>query len=145
MTTSKSWLVKQWRHPTFSRLIKNQKIVFLLLVIVVIHLVLAGINISLWKCPIKAVLGFRCPGCGLSQAILYLFQGKWRLAIDEHLFAPVFVMGFVIMTGVVMLPSQYHQRIVYKIEWIEKRTGFFHVIMGSLLIYWMIRMFLNTW
>ena len=141
MTTLRSWFAEQWCRPTFSNLLKRRRIIFLLLIIVVIHLVLTKINVDFWQCPVKTFLGFRCPGCGLSHAILYLFHGKWRLAIIEHLFAPVFVLGFLIMIVVILLPLSYYQKVVTKIELLELRTGFFNVIMLCLVIYWISRMF----
>jgi hypothetical protein len=139
------WLEKQWRYPTFSSLIKHRKVVLFLLVIIVIHLFSTGIGFGLWPCPIKTTLGFKCPGCGLSQAIVHLLHGRYDLAIKEHLFAPLFVLGFFMMAGMALLPVQLYQKVTLRIELLEKKTGFFNIMMAALVVYWIVRMFVKAW
>ncbi len=138
-----SWLKKQWRYPTFSTLLERRKVVFFLLVVIAIYFVSTGMDFCLWRCPIKTTLGLNCPGCGLGQAILYLLQGEWNLAMKEHLFAPLFVLGFLMMTGMLLLPVPWYDKVNRKIRWLEEKTGFFNVIMAGLVIYWVIRMFIK--
>jgi hypothetical protein len=135
-----SWLISQYRIPTFSNLLKRRKIVILLTAIVAVHLFMTQLGVVLWKCPVKSVLGFRCPGCGLSKAIVVLFHGNWQLAIREHLFAPFFVLGFLFMIAMVLLPVPLYQRVLNRMEWLEKKTGFFNAVMVGLVFYWAARM-----
>jgi hypothetical protein len=139
-----SWLEKQWRHPTFSSLIEHRKIVFFLLVVIVIHIVSTGIGYGLWPCPIKTTLGFKCPGCGLSHAIVSMSRGEWDVAMKEHVFAPLFVLGFLMLSGIVLLPAQLYQQVYFRIKLLEEKTGFFNLMMAAMVIYWIVRMLDKT-
>ena len=139
-----SWLEKQWRQPTFSTLLEYRKIVFILLAIVVIHIVSTGMDFGLWSCPVKTTLGVKCPGCGLSHAIIYMLRGEWSSALKEHVFAPLFVLGFLFAALMVLLPVQRYQKINHRIKLLEEKTGFFNVIMVVLVVYWIIRMFIKA-
>lgn len=138
------WLKKQWRYPTFSTLLKHRKTVLIYLAIVVVYMVSAAIGFGFWSCPIKKTLGVQCPGCGLSHAIIDLWRGKWSLALKEHGFAPLFVVGFLFAAVMVLLPVQSYQKANQRIKLLEEKTGFFNVIMAALVVYWIIRMFVRT-
>lgn len=63
-------------------------------------LVIGFLDPALWpKCPIHAVTGLWCPGCGGQRAVSQLLQGNVPAAIDQNaiIFAiPVFIaLGFV--------------------------------------------------
>jgi hypothetical protein len=139
-----SWLEKQWRHAAFSSFIEHRKIVIFILVIIAIHFVSTGIGFGFWPCPIKTTLGFKCPGCGLSHAVVSMLRGEWDLAVKEHLFAPIFVLGFLMMAGIVLLPARLYQQVNDRIKLFEEKTGFFNLIMAALVIYWIVRMFVKT-
>jgi hypothetical protein len=33
-------------------------------------------------CPIKAVSGYDCPGCGMTRAVMHMHHGEWETAMD---------------------------------------------------------------
>ena len=35
-------------------------------------------------CPIKAIFNVNCPGCGLTHATIYMFQGQFKSAFKEN-------------------------------------------------------------
>ena len=35
-------------------------------------------------CPIKAITGIPCPGCGMTRAFFYLLMGRWSLSFQMH-------------------------------------------------------------
>jgi len=39
---------------------------------------LSGVQEWLLRCPIKAVMGIDCPGCGFQRSLLALLQGHWQ-------------------------------------------------------------------
>lgn len=54
---------------------------------------------GIWpKCPIYALTGFYCPGCGGLRATEALLHGNWQLAIDQNALLPIIpvliVLGF---------------------------------------------------
>ncbi|MDX1386593.1 MAG: DUF2752 domain-containing protein [bacterium] len=45
-------------------------------------------------CFIRNLVGLECPGCGLTRAFLYLFQGEIRSSLQMNALAPVLVLWF---------------------------------------------------
>ena len=45
-------------------------------------------------CPLFALTGFACPGCGLTRGFHALFHGDWLTAIDFNALIPVWVVIF---------------------------------------------------
>lgn len=45
-------------------------------------------------CPLYALTGFACPGCGLTRAFHALFHGDLVTALDYHALLPMFVFFF---------------------------------------------------
>ena len=93
-----------------------------------------------WPCPFKAVFGIPCPGCGLSTAVGFLLHGNWQAAMTKHAFAPVFLLGAMLVLGVSLLPEPWRVTAIQKISMIEKRTGITAWIMLGLLVYWGFRL-----
>ena len=94
-----------------------------------------------WPCPFKAVFGIPCPGCGLSTAVGQLLHGHWQAAMTTHAFAPVFLLGAVLVLGVSLLPEGPRLRTVRTLAGIEKRTGITLLLLLGLLFYWGFRLF----
>lgn len=46
-------------------------------------------------CPLFAVTGFACPGCGLTRAFHALFNGDLVTALDFNLLTPIWAVIFV--------------------------------------------------
>lgn len=45
-------------------------------------------------CPLFALTGFACPGCGLTRAFHALFHGDWIVALDFNLLIPIWTVVF---------------------------------------------------
>ncbi|UCF94250.1 MAG: DUF2752 domain-containing protein [Desulfobacterales bacterium] len=93
-----------------------------------------------WPCPLKAILGVPCPGCGLSTATALFIQGRWQAAVHVHAFAPVlFVLIFLLAVGSLMSPT-YHQQTLRRLEHLEQRTGLGAVLILGFVGYWFWRL-----
>lgn len=132
-----SWLFT----PVLASLMQNRWSALALVGIAALQVVLVGLGLDGWHCPIKAVLGVPCPGCGLSVAIVALLQGEWHAALSSHAFAPVFLFGFVLMAVVSLLPGRVHRMVVRWIAALECRTGVVTLVLLALVVYWGFRLF----
>lgn len=94
-----------------------------------------------WQCPIKAVTGLPCPGCGLTAAVGDLLHGDWRGAMATHAFAPLFLLAFILLLVVSILPEAARQRAVAAVAAGERRTGLAAWVLFSLIVYWGFRLF----
>ena len=67
-------------------------------------LILAGILVLLlllygifpWKCPIYHFFGVRCPGCGITRALMCLFKGDFADAL--HYNPHIYLLGLVLLS-----------------------------------------------
>jgi hypothetical protein len=134
-------LVRQSFRPLlFSYLLRNRKIALLLLGIALLQLGLVSGALVGWQCPVQTTLGIPCPGCGLSKAIIALVRGEWRAALFEHAFAPVFLLGYILMMAVVALPGRQYRLVVRWVAVIERRTGLVLCVLLGLVVYWLVRL-----
>ena len=102
---------------------------------------LVAVGLPGWPCPFKAAFGIPCPGCGMSTAVGLLLHGDWHGAIEVHAFAPIFLVGLVIVLGISLLPAALRAAAIQKIAAIEKRTGVTVILLTSLMLYWGFRLF----
>lgn len=93
-----------------------------------------------WPCPFKTVFGIPCPGCGLSTATGLLLHGHWQEAIATHAFAPVFLLGLVVIVAISLLPGTARVTAIQKIAAVERRTGLVVVLLIGLILYWGFRL-----
>ena len=47
-------------------------------------------------CPIKAITGIPCPGCGMTRAFMAIASGNLREAIGYNLFSPILFLVFLV-------------------------------------------------
>lgn len=47
------------------------------------------------RCPLHAVTGWWCPGCGLTRATYHLVTGNVRAALGSNLFLPIVIVAAV--------------------------------------------------
>lgn len=111
-------------RPVLASVIQDRRITLVLVGVAALQLCLAAIGFPGWQCPVKSLLGMPCPGCGLSTAMVLLIQGELRVAMTVHAFAPVFLLGFIIIAAVGILPERLHREIVRRIASLEQGTGF---------------------
>lgn len=101
---------------------------------------LVAVGLPGWPCPFKAAFGIPCPGCGLSTAVSSLVHGDWQAAITTHAFAPIFLLGLILILAVSILPQNTRLTALEKIRQFEERTGIMAILLVSLLVYWGFRL-----
>jgi hypothetical protein len=135
------------QRPTqaiFASVIRNPKDARVLAGLGFLHLVLAYVGFSGWRCPIFLATGVPCPGCGLTRGTAALLRGDWKAMVEAHLFAPVFL-GAAVITGITALvPETWRKRIIDWIEKIEGQTQIALLIIISLFVYWGLRLGLQA-
>jgi len=127
-------------RPVFADWLQNRRAVLLVCGSVALYLILSLMGYRFWLCPIYSATGIHCPGCGLTQAVHELIHGHWYAGIQQHAFAPVFVVGFVVVTFISLLPENLNRKCVSLIETIERHSGFFFFLMVLLVLYWFVRL-----
>jgi hypothetical protein len=127
--------------PVLAPMIQDRRIIRVLMGMAALQVWLTAMGLPGWQCPIRSLLGVPCPGCGLSTAMALLLQGQWGEAMSVHAFASVFLLGFVIITIVGMLPAHLHRETIRRIAWLEQRTGFTVLLLTGMVVYWVLRLF----
>lgn len=127
-------------QPIIARLAENRWLSLILLGAFSLQAGLAAFGLTGWQCPIRMVTGVPCPGCFLSTAIGLLLKGEWRESLSKHAFAPIFLLGAILILLVVLLPDQLHHKAVSAIERFEMRTGVVAILLFGLIAYWLARL-----
>jgi hypothetical protein len=122
--------------------LQNRAVGFALVGAAALHFGLVILGLPGWQCPIRQTLGIPCPGCGLSRAMLALTLGDWQTSLTLHAFAPLFLIGLLLMTGVTLLPSAQRQFAINWIDLVERRTGIIAILLISFVLYWLARLVL---
>jgi hypothetical protein len=131
-------------QPILSPLVTNRLITGMIVGFSLFQVIVTHFNLPGWSCPIKAVLGIPCPGCGLSTAISLLLSGNWAEAIKMHAFAPIFLGGILFLGITFMLSRNYRDRLVSWLDRFERKTGFVLIILISAIFYWLVRLFVSS-
>ena len=126
--------------PVLASLMEKRQETLILGGMVALQFGLTTAGLPGWPCPFKAVFGIPCPGCGLSTAVGLLLHGDWRAAVATHAFAPIFLLGLVVVLGISLLPGAARAAAIQKIAAIEKRTGMTVVLLISFMFYWGFRL-----
>lgn len=68
-------------------------------------------------CPFKMLIGFPCPGCGITKSLVYLYEGNLYKSLSYHILGP-FVVLFCVITIIVLFTElitkkEYFDGIVY--------------------------------
>ena len=125
--------------PVLGPLIQNRRIILILVGVAALQVWLAAMGLPGWQCPIKSSLGIQCPGCGLSTAMALLIQGEWRAAFSAHAFAPIFLVWFIMIAVIGILPERLHRESVRRIAMLERITGCTSILLISITVYWLLR------
>jgi hypothetical protein len=136
---SQSWITEYLFMPVLAPLMLNRRTVFILTGVAALQVFLTALGLGGWQCPIKSALGIPCPGCGLSRAMVLLIHKEWHAAMVTHAFAPVFLVGFVLMLIVGVMPDRLHRHSVRRIAVLERHTGFIPLLLIGIIVYWMLR------
>ena len=93
-----------------------------------------------WPCPVRALLGIPCPGCGLTHASVALVRGEWGESLTAHAFAPVLVFALAALAVAALLPRRQREAFAALAERLERRTRASAFVMAALLLYWSARL-----
>lgn len=99
---------------------RTKEVIGFIIAIIIFYAILFSLGIT---CPIKAVMGVSCPGCGMSRAWLSFLRLKPGLAFDYHPLFPlpaIFALGYIFRDK---LPS-----------WLKK-LGFILIVALFFLVY----------
>ena len=122
-----------------ARLLASRRIAATVIVGSLTHLVLVGLGLPGWFCPLRATCGLPCPGCGLGRAGVLLLRGEWSSAVATHPFAPLLVLAILLMCGALVLPARAHHRLVQSVAILEQTTYVSLGILSYLVLFWLWR------
>ncbi len=71
---------------------------------------------------------------------MLLLQGDVRASITFHAFAPIFLIGIIVVALAALLPRSLVQPAIFKAELLERQTGFTVLILTGLILYWLTRL-----
>ena len=134
-------LKKGFFRPVLAPLLHNRWLICTFVAFGIAQLLLVFFEFRGWQCPIYETLAVNCPGCGLTTAMTMLVQGQWKLAVQAHAFAPVILIVFMMMTIAIGLPSAYLRKFSFCVERLEQKTGITAILLLSMVIYWLLRIF----
>ena len=127
--------------PVAAPLLQNRWFILIITGVGVAQLVLTITGLPGWQCPIRSAFGVTCPGCGLTTAIVMLLKGNWQIAVQTHAFAPLILLILISMLVATALPAAYLSKISGNIAWLERKTGITAIVLWSMVIYWLLRVF----
>ena len=64
--------------------------------LLIVVLTLFGYEITLWGCPLNALVGIPCPTWGMTRAVFAITNRQWSTAINYHLLAPLVIILWVV-------------------------------------------------
>jgi hypothetical protein len=134
-----AWASGWFFTPFLGPLLQNRLIIGTLAVMTTLQVGLTAAGLPAWQCPLNATLGVPCPGCGLTRAMVLLIQGHWHTSFHSHAFAPIFLIGVMVLTIISIAPKKFQEKATRWTTEFEKRTGVVAVLMMALLIYWIFR------
>lgn len=127
--------------PLLGPLLSNRRLTVIFPGVGFILLFLVITGFQGWQCPINRSFGVICPGCGMTTAMKLLVNGQWTAAIEMHAFAPLFLVILTFMAFAAILPAGYLGKLSSGITVVEKKTGISAIILLSMLLYWLLRVF----
>lgn len=68
-----------------------------------------------------------------------LAEGDWQRAIAIHAFAPVLLVGLVLIIAGAILPPAYKLQLQKQIERLEQRMGITLLLISLFMVYWLVR------
>ncbi len=134
-------LIKGFFTPVLAPLLQNRWLLCIFVAFGVAQLLLVYNGLRGWQCPIYETLGVTCPGCGMTTAMAMLLKGHWQMAVQTHAFAPVILIVFLMMLVAIVLPATYLSKFSRSVERLERKTGIAAIILLSMVIYWLLRIF----
>ena len=88
-------------------------------------------------CPFKMLVGFPCPGCGITKSLVYCYQGDLYKSVCYHILGPFVIVfcliTFLVLTTELITKREYFSNILY-----NKKLAY--GLAAFLMVYHMIRM-----
>ena len=137
----KSQLAKGFFTPVLAPLLLNRWLVCLFLVFGAAQLLLVYTGLTGWQCPIYETLSVTCPGCGMTTAMAMLLKGHWQLAIQTHAFAPIILIGLILLPVALVLPVSHLKKLSLDVKRLEQKSGIIAILLLSMVGYWLLRIF----
>jgi hypothetical protein len=78
--------------------------------------------------------------CGSPVCANQLLRGDWQSALALHAFAPLLLLGAIILVVVPVLPTRQWHKAIRTIEAIERRTGVAFLCLVGMFLYWVVRL-----
>jgi hypothetical protein len=138
-------LHQQLSQPVLTEMLSQRPLGWATLGALGVHFGLIAAGLPGWNCPFRHTLGIPCPGCGLSRAIVALWQGDIQRSFSYHAFAvPVLLLvGLLIVAS--LLPHHPRDWIILRIAAAERRWALVATGLAILFGYWLVRLiFFNT-
>ena len=86
-------------------------------------------------CPLKMLSGFPCPGCGITKAIIFFYEGALLKSLSYHVLGPVLpiacVFAIMVLSTELVTQKNYFSSILYskKLAYIlAVLFGLYHLI-----------------
>lgn len=105
-----------------------------------VHVALVMLGLPSWRCPFHAATGLPCPGCGASRAMASLFRGEWGAVFRSHPFAPLFLLGWVVLAVGIVLPAFRRRGLVRWLDGLEGRTRVVGIVLLAFVGHGVVRL-----
>lgn len=106
------------------------------------HLFLSFLKLPVYVCPLKSVTGLKCPGCGMSEAVLYLIRGDFSAAFEANPFAPYFMLFGALLVVISLSGEAVRRKLWRSVMLFESYTRFNAVVLLTFAGYGTVRMLL---
>jgi hypothetical protein len=93
-----------------------------------------------WRCPLRAVSGVPCPGCGLTHAFAALAKGDWEGALGHHALVPVFAAVGVVLLAAAIAPAALRARLAGLVRAVEGRLWLDVLFVVAVGVAWLWRL-----
>ncbi|WP_435894624.1 DUF2752 domain-containing protein [Oceaniferula spumae] len=108
------------------------------------YLILSLTGLNFYICPVRALTGLKCPGCGLTSGSKALLAGNWHEAIQHHWFTPVFVVFWIAVGIGLIAPPPAREKFLGWVRTSERITRWPAVLGIALIIYTLTRNMLGS-
>jgi hypothetical protein len=92
-------------------------------------------------CPIKALTGIPCPGCGMTRGFMAIASGNLREAIGYNLFSPILFLGFALTVIHLFLEIVSRRKILAFYSNLIKNNYIWLLSLFALLLYHSFRLY----
>jgi hypothetical protein len=126
--------------PVVFPLLRSRKFTVIFFCAAAIQLTLVNFKVFGWTCPFLHLVGVPCPGCGLTRATSLLLLGDFKASLTYHAFAPVSLLGLLLVGSASLLPDQARLPMISRLELLERRSGLTIILLFALVFYWLARL-----